>query len=345
MTNSQFVTEWVLDEVKKHYADDIALVISHTTLRLDETEKAVSYFVPVTERGRTFARTFILAGEGFDIWGIEWDRLERFARLEEYNITCLADGELLYARTPADARRFEELKKAQAKRLSDPLTARRCALEAYGQAKSVLTETLFAQSSDAKYGVGYVLDYLAQAVAFTNGRYFKKSQTDQIRELQTMERVPDGFLDLYRAVITERGDNNQKKMCCELIKIVQKFLEQNNPQPDQPGATPAPEQNFQDLADWYAELSYTWLRIRSYCRQKDAIKVYMWGIYLQKELNDVCRDFGLPKMELMTAYDTENLATFAELANWFELQMRAIIQNGGGIIREYRTVGEFLNEV
>ena len=106
--------------------------------------------MPITERGRTFARTFILDGEGFDIWGIEWERLEKFAALEEYNITCLADGEVLYARMPADKQRFEELKKIQAEHLADEAFMRKCALEAYAQAKSIYYETLFAKGSDVK---------------------------------------------------------------------------------------------------------------------------------------------------------------------------------------------------
>ena len=40
--------------------------------------------------------------------------MEKFAELEEYNITCLADGEILYARTEEDAERFRKLKKRQA---------------------------------------------------------------------------------------------------------------------------------------------------------------------------------------------------------------------------------------
>lgn len=150
MENSKFVTEWVIETVKEKYADDIALVVSHSTLRIDENEEVISYFVPITERGRTFARTFILDGEGFDIWGIEWERLEKFAALEEYNITCLADGEVLYARMPADKQRFEELKKIQAEHLADEAFMRKCALEAYAQAKSIYYETLFAKRQRCK---------------------------------------------------------------------------------------------------------------------------------------------------------------------------------------------------
>ena len=133
MKNNMFITNWVLKTVEDKYADDIALVISHSTLNIDSDAATVSYFVPVTDKGRQFAQTFILEGRGYDIWGIEWERLERFAALEEYNITVLADSKILYARTPEDAARFEMLKHAQLDNLRDPMQARKPALESYAQ--------------------------------------------------------------------------------------------------------------------------------------------------------------------------------------------------------------------
>ena len=66
---------------------------------------------------------------------------------------------------------------------------------------------------------------------------------------------------------------------------------------------------------------------------------------MQEELNHVCADFELEKMELMSAYDPENLTNFAKHANCLEAQIRSIIENGGGIIKEYHNAEEFLNEV
>ena len=112
MNNKELITKWVLEKVEEEYKDDIALVVSHNTLRL-ESEKgtpSVSYFIPITDKGRRFARTFILDGVGIDLWGIEWERMEQFADLNEYNISCLADSQVLYARTPEDRERFENLK-------------------------------------------------------------------------------------------------------------------------------------------------------------------------------------------------------------------------------------------
>lgn len=341
MKTSEYVTRWVVDTIKKNYRDDVALVVSHSTLKINDNEKGIGYFVPVTEKGHQFGRTFILEGIGFDIWGIDWNRLERFADLEEYNITVLADAEILYSRCPEDAERFESLKKRLSDNLADNAKTRKCAMNAYAQAKGIFLNMLFSKGSDIRLCAGYILDYLARTVAFVNHSYFKKSQTDQINELSAMEKLPVAFLDKYPNVITEHSDGDRKKLCYELIVSVGDLLIQKYGEEDD-----LPEEHyFQDLADWYAELSYTWLRIRHYTELNDVIKTHMWGILLQNELNQVCRDFGLKKMELMSAFDPEDLTAFVKRANDLESEMREIIVNGGGVIHEYMSIEEFENEV
>lgn len=337
-----FVTQWAIDTIREKYAEDIALVVSHNTLQIDDTCKGISYFVPDTKRGEEFARTFILEGVGHDIWGIPWQRLEGFARLEEYNITVLADTEVLYARTEQDRERFAALQRELAANLADNGKMRICALEAYRQAREIYLNMLFSAGSDVKMGAGYVLDYLARAVAFANNSYFHKSQTDQLAELGRMANVPQGFTALYREILLEKEDAGQKEGCYRLICLVQQFLEENVAA--QAATTPC-ERNYQDLADWYAELSYTWLRLRHYARQGDAVKLYMWGAYLQSELNSVCEDFGLEKLELMKYYDADNLQLLVEHGDQAEQRIRAAIIKGGGTIHEYASEKEFLDEI
>lgn len=337
MKQDSFVTDWVLNTVKENYADDIALVISHSTLNIDPDAESVSFFVPVTDRGRQFARTFMIGGRGYDLWGIEWERLERFAALEEYNITVLADAEILYARTQEDATRFESIRQRLRNNLADPETARKQALVACATAMVLYTQLLFAEGSDIRVFAGYVLDYLARAIAFANHRYFHGSQTYQLEELKTMEQVPAGFGEMYLDVIRTGDDEHRKQLCHSLICLIRDFLAVDSQQ--------RREGNFQDLADWYAELSYTWLRIRHYTQLGDPVRVHMWGIMLQNELNEVCEDFGLEKMELMCEFDYADLPRFAARANALEAQMRSIITSRGGVIREYPTAEDFLHEV
>lgn len=335
-----FVTEWVIRTVQEQYADDIALVVSHSTLQIDEATPCISYFVPITKKGEQFAQTFLLEGRGYDIWGIPWERLERFADLEEYNLTCLADAEILYARTEEERKRFEALQKRQADYMADKQRMRVQALQAYQQAKEIFSELLFASGSDARMGAGYLLDYLARCIAFSNCSYFRHSQTEQLEELEKMEHVPEGFARLYKEILLEPKEGEQKKRCYELLCLTRQYLTEQHIAA-QPEASS--EQNYQDLADWYGELSYTWLRIRHYTQAKDTVKAYMWGVYLQSELNQVCADFGLAKIELMDAYDAANLSALSERANQTEQLIREIITKGGGQIREFATVEAFLD--
>lgn len=69
------------------------------------------------------------------------------------------------------------------------------------------------------------------------------------------------------------------------------------------------------------------------------------GQYAAGRLKRVCEDFGLEKMELMACFDAARLTEFAEHANHLEEAIRTRIIEGGGIIREYHSREEFLNEV
>lgn len=340
MKNDEFVTKWVIDTVKEKYADDVALVISHTTLRIDG-DPCISYFVPITQRGNELSRTFLLDGTGYDIWGIAWERLERFAMLEEYNLTVLADGSILYAKDEEWADRFRALQARLRENLSDRGKSRECALKAYAQAKALYTEMLFAERSDIRMTAGYILDYLARAVAFSNHAYFKRSQTDQLAELKEIGRtgkIPEEFPAMYLSVIGESDEAAQKEKCHKAIRMIREYLEEAAPD-DSPR-----ERNFQDLADWYGELSYTWLRLHHYAENGDPVKVHMWGICLQNELNGVCGDFGLEKPELMECFDESDLGAFLARADALEKMIREAIVNGGGVIHEYDNKEDFLNE-
>ena len=52
----QFVNQWVLNTIREQYADDIALVISHSLWRMDPTPPAVSDFVHITDKVRSSAQ-------------------------------------------------------------------------------------------------------------------------------------------------------------------------------------------------------------------------------------------------------------------------------------------------
>lgn len=334
------ITEWFIDYVKKNYSKDVAVIAAHKSLYMKEDKKKLSYFVYRTPRGAALAKTFIINGFGFDIWGMDWKRLKSFADLNEYNVTCLANSELLYAGTQEDEEYFYSLRNQQAEKLADKKEMRRHALEAYAQAKNIYLEALLADDSDTKMGCGYCIDYLSQAFAYENCTYFKDSQTNQIEELKGLSNVPGKFLQLYDEVLKETDTSLQLTKVLEMIKITAGYLERELPKSEA-----HKEHNFQDLADWYGELAYTWRRIDYYTENGDYQKAYMWGIYLQSELNQVCSDFGLKKCPFFSVFDAENMKAFREKAQAAEQYIRSVLERNNEVIHEYKTVEDFISEI
>lgn len=338
--NMEKITDWFVEQVREHYADDVAVIVSHKSLYMTGQNKRLSYFVYRTPRGAALAKTFIIDGFGYDIWGMDWNRLESFAALNEYNITCLADSELLYANTEEDAERFNALKVKQKRKLTDKKEMRRHALEAYAQAKNIYLEAALADESDAKMGFGYCMDYLSQAYVYENCMYFTDSQTNQIEELKQLSDVPEQFLQLYDEVLRETQTSLQMSKLLEMIKITAQYLKRKFTD-----SARHKEHNFQDLADWYGELAYTWRRIDYYTEKGDYQRVYMWGIFLQNELNQVCSDFDLKKCPIFSVFDAKNLSTFREKALEVERYIRSVILQNNAMIHEYKTVEECLGEI
>lgn len=50
-------------------------------------------------------------------------------------------------------------------------------------------------------------------------------------------------------------------------------------------------------------------------------------------------------MELMSSYNAEKLNNFSKHADLIETEIRKIITANGGVIREFKNIEDFLNEV
>jgi hypothetical protein len=100
--------------------------------------------------------------------------------------------------------------------------------------------------------------------------------------------------------------------------------------------------DFQNLADWYQELCYTWRRIYYWCDQGDAVKVYVWGCLLQHELDIEKEEFGLKEMDLLGKYSAEDLPGFRRRAEELQKYIVEEINNHGVVLDEYDSIDDFL---
>ncbi len=74
----------------------------------------------------------------------------------------------------------------------------------------IYQDTLFEEKLfKVRENAGYVCVLLSIAVAFVNGRYFAHGQTNQLRELSNMRKIPVDFVKLNEAIIWEASSESK----------------------------------------------------------------------------------------------------------------------------------------
>jgi len=335
------LADWAIKTVETNYADDVCLLLEHNSLRLerDMAERSFSFYIPATNRANGLNRTFIIDGIGYDLFPMSWERIENMADVKDYNTTCLANAEILWARSEADKQRFTSLQARLAANLQNPAYMRERAAKWLEHAKDIFTDTLFeARVYKVRENAGHICDLLSIAVAFANTCFFKHGQTNQLHELEKMQNVPPGFIQLYRDIVAEPCPDAQKKLCHRMILLVKEFLETKT----QPTGA-----DFAELAVWYQEMCYWWRRIYHWCDANDSANAYVWGCGLQGELDEWGAKNGITDTDIMSHFSASDLAAFRKRAEAVEQKFRQVIAKNGVKLDEYGSIEEFLqaNEV
>jgi len=339
--NGMQLNDWAIKKIESEYGNDVCLLLGHKTLKLEKDmgEATFSFYIPATNRANGLAKTFIIDGIGYDLFPMSWERIGDMADVKEYNTTCLADGEILWARSDEDRQRFESLKGRLAANLQNPQYMRERAVKWINFAKDIYQDTLFEEKLyKVREYAGHICDLLSIAVAFVNLRYFKHGQTNQIQELAGMEKVPQGFVELYKNIIIEPMPDAQKRLCFEIIKITGKFLDAQNAK-----AVSEVAPDFAELAAWYHELCYMWRRVYHWCDENDAVNAYIWCCNLQNAVDEMGAKFGIEDTDIFSYFNAKDLAKFRNRAECVEQVFRQAIASNGVKIDEYETVQDFLH--
>jgi hypothetical protein len=338
--NDTRLADWAVKKIEADFQDDVCLLLEHRTLKLDKDmeAKTFSFYIPATNRANGLARTFIIDGIGYDLFPMSWERIERMADVKEYNTTCLADAEILWAKSDEDRQRFVSLQARLQANLQNPQYMLERARKWFDTVKEIYQDTLFEERLyKVRENAGYICDLLSIAVAFTNGRYFAHGQTSQLNELASMKKVPADFAKLYESIIRELSPDIQKRLCHELIINTKAFLDA---QDLHPASSASPD--FSELAAWYQELSYTWRRVYNWCDMKDPLNAYIWCCNLQNEVDEWGVKFGITDIDIFSFFMPDDLSGFRKRAEAVEAKFRQAISEHGVKLDEYKTVEDFL---
>ncbi len=346
------LTQWVIRKVEKEYKDDVALLIGLRGHNTDNDQHAVSfdYFVPATQRGNGLAETFIIGGVGHDLYPRSWERLEDSVLLNDLAIV-LDQAVILYARSKEDEDRFLNLKQRLHNNLRDAEFVFEKALEYMDKALEVYKSLVFEEELyRVRCEAGYVHLFLSKAVAVLNHTYTEspilsveqardEDPDSRIYHCPEMKRVPQGFYSYAKRLMKETDPEKVKKTVFLLLKSTRRFILDAEPKRPSQGHGAA---DFRALADWYRELSLTWRRIRYFCRSGMAEQAYIDAGYLQEELLSIAEEYGIAEMDLLSAFDPEDLSKLAERSDFLEKRMLATLKEHGITIQSYATTEDFL---
>ncbi|MCL2478859.1 MAG: hypothetical protein FWF22_05115 [Treponema sp.] len=338
-TVNEKLEQWAVNKIESEFREDVCLLLRHKTLRLDKDSEVTGLesYVPNTSRSNGLARTFIINGIGYDLFPQTWERLEKMADIDHYNLTCLNDAEIIWAQKEIYRQRFESLQAKLRANLKNPELMLKRAQNWVNSASELFAEMLFEDRVNlVRQNAGYICDILAIAIAYTNGTYFTHGQGGQFQDLQKMKIIPETFIELYEKIIMEKDPETQKKLCRSLLMTVKDHIKKLTPD-ERP-----PKRDAAELASWYHELSYTWRRIYHYCETGDAVTAYLWGCMLQEELGQVYKEYNAPDLDILSAYDAKNLRAFAESAAEAERNIIKVIQADGTKLDIYSDIDEFL---
>ncbi|MEA4822976.1 MAG: hypothetical protein VB111_02520 [Clostridiaceae bacterium] len=336
----QKLTEWVIHKIQNEYPDDVALLIALEGHEVDGDGHGVcfDYYIPATQRGNGLARTFIIDGVGHDLYPRSWERTERTANLEDPFAYAVSDGVILYSRSPEDTVRFERLRDKLRENLANKRFVYRKALERIDAAMDLYRNLMFEDTFyKARLAAGYIADYLTCAILYLNGTVIRDYRVPRASLLQALPAYPEALLHGNGEIPYAKTAEELRTLTHTMIKAVRAFAAERTPAPE---SRPAPD--FQNLADWYQELSLTWRRIAYYSRTGNTPLAFVEGCYLQGELNIVGAEFSLPEMPLLDAFDAADLAPFAARAAVLEKTIIDSIESHGVRIDRYASVDDFL---
>ena len=335
------LTEWVINKIKRDYPEDVALLIGVEGCAMfgDGHGECFDYFVPATERGYELERSIVIAGVHHDLYNRDWARCERTATLEDGATFCLGNGEILYSRSLEDTARFEALQQRLKNNLADPQFVYRRALERLDEAMSLYRSMLFEERPhQVRMAAGYVFDQLLRAVLTLNGQYKGPyHHNGQQAELAKCEAQPEQFGAYYQAMLGTKSAGELGSIAHLMIQSARQFIAAHRPETEKEAFNP----NLKWLAGWYAELSLTWRRLRLFCEAGNADCALTDACMLQNECNAMGEEYGLPEMDLMSAFDCNDLTALSEQASEVERRVGAWIAERTELVEEYGTFEEY----
>lgn len=353
--NDQLIL-WIRQRIETTYSDDISLALLYGSCingTANEHSDVDCYFIPVTDRGYEMAADFILAGVGYDIFPMDWERVHGIAALKESLLPCVGDVQILYSRSVEDQDKFQELQRSMRQNLSDSAYMRQVICERWQNAARIFSDMKTRDSrTEIRTLAGELLMTLAEIVAFSHHDYFHRGLKMQYEDLlHKFSDRPEGFAAGYAAVIQTSDERECLARCGELISLTADQLHLEPPAIPVTSRVPANVSadttvqasrvpDYVWLAGLYEELSSTFHKIYVCCETGNYILAYLSAVCLQRDLNDAVSRGGR-SYDLLGAFHYRALDAFSAHTRRIEADYVSALATGGAALNRYDSFEAF----
>lgn len=339
--------EWIKNKVRTEYAEDISFVLiygSYINGTANSKSDVDCYFIPKTERGFQFANTFIIDGVGYDIFPMDWERVERIANLEECMAPLVGDVEVIYYKDSNELNRFVNLQEKLKQNLSNKEYVEKIARVRCEEASELCARIKAGRSAEEiRKWSGMAIMALADVAAVYNQDYFHFGLKKQFEDLKdNFPNVPRSIVNAYQNAV-EADDEKAAayyalKMFDEVCEYIGVTLEEKKIVWEE--SAEAGEINGEWLAGLYQEISSTFNKIYICCENENDVLAFLSAVCLQRDL-DEAKEAGYPQYDLLSGYHYMKLDELYKMTKNIEDDLVRLIVENGGCIKKYDSFEEF----
>jgi len=309
LTEKSPIIKAIVDRVDSAWPNDVALLVCYGSF-VSGRQRPLSdidfYFIPSTDRAFALCCQFIINDIGYDLWPVEWQRLEKFANLDDSFASLLADGVVVWAADDASGRRFAELQQRLHANLARQDLTINVAQRSLQTAKAGYFDLAFGNDSLWRSAAIKLVEQLLFALACINGVYLKKGIGNLARELAEMSRVPETFASCYRALAGSANREAGLLLLRDMIDSCSQLVS-----PDRQAASPTAF-NPHDLAGFYEEFKSIYNKLLQACEDRDLLMAYHAASVVdretQEQLQGLAKNLSFPSLlDLIPAEDFDRL--------------------------------------
>nr|WP_317282075.1 nucleotidyltransferase domain-containing protein [uncultured Sellimonas sp.] len=340
-TVNEKLVDWIRKKAETEYVDDIGIVALYGSF-VNGTANPKSdvdcYFIPKTERGYQFAKTFILGDIGYDIFPMSWERIENIVDLKESLLPLVADAKIIYYNSEKDLQKFQNLQFKLKENLKDKQMTYKIAEEKIKKAYDLYRCILHSENLTlVRKNAGLIIMILADAVAFYNHTYYHYGLKRQFSDLKYL--APREICEEYLNVIYGKTIEEILFHCEMMIQNVCDYINTKIPE-EEPEKINEPKNSsvqadFSASATLYEELCSTFNKIYVCCKKEDVVLAYLSAVCLQEDLDYAHDCFGAKEYRVLQSFDAKDLGTLNRNTKKIENDFVNWIIEGKGIIKKF----------